>query len=414
MRYISIDGIEPGMVLARSVYDDSDRVLLGTANKLTQEFIDRLEKRGFQGLYIEDKLSRGIDIEETISAQLRNRGVKSLKECNIDEALNVAQCIVDEIVNSKSVSLDLIDLRTFDDYTYRHSINVAVLSIAIGMGLSLSYKDLVDLSAAAVFHDLGKLQTPPEILNKPARLTQREFEIMKEHPKFSYNLIKDRWDISAKTKVGVLYHHENEDGSGYPKGLHSDEIHLFAKIIHVADVYDALTAKRPYKEPYMLSDAAEYLMAGYGLLFDKNIVKVFLQYVPIYPKGTDVILSDGRNGIVVENTFNTLRPKVRLLDETEIDLSDVFTYGNITLRTSMQYMPDDFSLIRKFAPDDETADTAAAEQTEKEQSRFEKTIEDHRTEEISDTLIEKMEEQNDEMGIIEQIQLEMEKWEKKS
>lgn len=343
MRYITMDNIEPGMILAKSVFDEAERVLLGAKSVLTREFIQKLELRGFQGLYIDDELSKGIDIEETITVELRNRGVKSLKECNIDESLEVAKCIVDQIVNSKSISLDLIDLRTFDDYTYRHSVNVAVLSTVIGIGMSMKHKDLVDLCAAAIFHDLGKLQIPPEILNKPGKLTNEEYEIMKQHPILSYNLLKDRWDVSARTKVGVLYHHENEDGSGYPSGLHSSQILIFAKIIHVADVYDALTAKRPYKKPYALSEAAEYIMAHYGVMFAPEVVKAFLKCVPVYPKGMEIVLSDGRKGIVVKNTRNTLRPVVRLMDGTQINLNDALKYRNITLQADMDEVEPCFS-----------------------------------------------------------------------
>ncbi len=336
MRYVTIEKVEPGMILAKSVYDEADRVLLGAASIMTTDFIEKLTIRGFQGLYIDDEISKGIDIEETISVELRNRGVKSLRECNIDESLEVAKCIVDQIINSKTLSLDLVDLRTFDDYTFRHSVNVAVLCTVIGMGMSLKQKDLIDLCAAAIFHDLGKLQIPDEILNKPAKLTDEEYKVMKEHPILSYNLLKDRWDISARTKVGVLYHHENEDGSGYPSGLRSPQILLFAKIIHVADVYDALTAKRPYKKPYALSEAAEYLMAGYGSMFDKTVVDAFLKCVPIYPKGMEIVLSDGRKGIIVENTGHILRPVVRLMDGTQLNLNDGIRYCNITLQADVE------------------------------------------------------------------------------
>lgn len=336
MRYVTIEKIEPGMILAKSVYNEADHILLGAASVLNEDYIEKLTTRGFQGLYIDDEISSGIDIEETISVELRNRGVKSLQECNIDESLEVAQGIVDQIINSKTISLDLVDLRTFDDYTFRHSVNVAVLSTVIGIGMSLSHQDLLELCAAAIFHDLGKLRIPDEILNKPARLTPEEYEVMKQHPVYSYELIKGRWDISAKTKVGVLHHHENEDGSGYPNGLESSQIYLFAKIIHVADVYDALTAKRPYKQPYALSEAAEYLMAGYGTMFDKDVVDAFLKFVPIYPKGMEVTLSDGRKGIIVENTAHTLRPVIRLMDGTEIDLNDGTRYCNITLSSDIE------------------------------------------------------------------------------
>lgn len=342
MRYIPIDKAEPGMVLARSVFDDDDRVLLGAQSVLTEEFIHKLDFRGFQGVYIEDELSRGIEIREIIPAKLRNHGVKCLKECNIDGALEAAKDIVQQIAESKTISLDLLDLRTFDDYTYRHSVNVAVLSTVIGMGFHFKKTDLVDLCVSAIFHDLGKLQISPVLLNKPAKLTKEEYQIMKEHSKLSYELIKDRLDVSAKSKVGVLFHHENEDGSGYPKGLERKDIHLFAKIIHVADVYDALTSKRPYKNPYSVSEAVEYLMGGCDILFDREVVEVFLKCVPVFPKGMGIQLSDGRTGIVLENTVNSARPKVRLLDGQELDLSEP-RHQNLTISALEEEIELDYS-----------------------------------------------------------------------
>lgn len=331
MRYVPIEGAKEGMMLAQSIFDDSDRVLIGAYVELTKDYIEKLAARGYPGIYIEDELSKDIEIQDTISRQLRNNAVKSLKECNIDQAMDVAEAIVDEIISKKTISLDMVDLRSFDEYTYRHSVNVAVLATVVGMGKGLNSKELVNLCAAAIFHDLGKLEVATEILNKPGRLTEEEFEVMKQHPVMSYELIKSKWNISSTTKNAVLSHHENEDGSGYPNGLEREQIHLYAKIIHVVDVYDALTTRRPYKKPYSPAEAMEYLMGGCGILFDQKIVKVFLKKVPLYPKGATVALSTGETAIVVKNDKrNNLRPVVRLEDGTEMDLSE-WDYLNITI-----------------------------------------------------------------------------------
>ena len=332
MRYISIEYAKPGMMLARSVYDEADRVLVGAYNELTEDFITKLAKRGFPGVYIEDELSKDIIIQETISAELRNYAVRSLKECNIDATLDIAKAIVDQIMNSRVISLDLVDLRTFDDYTYRHSVNVAVLSTVIGSGMGMNSQELVDLCASAILHDIGKICIDKNILNKPGKLTSEEYDVIKTHARLSYDLIKEKWNISAKTKNGVLFHHENEDGSGYPLGLEKNNIHPFAKIIHVADVYDALITKRSYKKAFSLTEAIEYLMGGCDILFDRKVVETFLDYVPVYPKGITVLLSDGREAIVVENyKHSTLRPKVRLTTGEEINLSDETKNRNITI-----------------------------------------------------------------------------------
>lgn len=342
MRYVTIEKAEPGMVLAKSIYDDFSRVLLGAYSTLTIEFITKLADRGFPGIYISDTFSDDIEIDETITTELRNLGVQSLRNGDIDATIAVAKSIVEQIVSSKRISLDLVDLRTFDDYTYRHSVNVAVLSTVIGMKLMLNSVQLEELCIAAIFHDLGKLMIDQNILNKPGKLTVEEFGLVKEHSQFSYDILKDRWNISATSKSGVLSHHENEDGSGYPRGLRGSNIHLYGKIIHVADVYDALTSKRPYKKPYALSEAIEYLMGGGGTHFDKKVVEAFLSAVPIYPKGVSVYLSDGSEAIVVDNSKNTLRPIIRFLNGTEVDLSENMEYLKVTICSSSD-VEHDFS-----------------------------------------------------------------------
>lgn len=332
MRYISIEQAETDMVLARSVYDLNGRVLLSCNTGLTEEFIDKLIERGLPGIYIKDELTKDIEIQETITEELRNEGVEALEHGDIDKTLKIGKSIVEQLIKNPVVMLDLIDLRSYDDYTYRHSVNVAVIATVIGMNMQLSVNKLEELSMAAILHDIGKRKVPSEIINKPGKLTPEEFEQVRKHSEYGYEMIKQRIDISAKVKVGILSHHENEDGSGYPRGLKGEEIHLYGKIIHVADVFDALTAKRPYKKAFARSEAVEYLMGGCDRLFDEQVVRTFMKSVAIYPKGTQVKLSDGRNAIVVETTTNSLRPKVRLMDDgTDVDLSSLYDHRNITI-----------------------------------------------------------------------------------
>lgn len=322
MRYISLQDARPGMVLAYDLYDSFGRTLVGSNCELTEYYIQKLNDYGFDGIYIEDELSKDIEIKPAISPLLRASGLVCVREGNIDGCQNIAKKIVEEILERGVLSLDLADLRTYDDYTYAHSVNVAVFCCAIGMGMEMDEEDLTNLVTAALLHDLGKLQIPNEILNKPGRLTQEEYQIMKSHATLSYEYVSERWDLSAHIKTAVLFHHENVDGSGYPQGLEGSEQTLFTKILHVADVYDALISKRPYKKPYSPYEASEYLMGGCGIMFDHTVVDTLLKYVPLYPKGTEVKLSDGRVGIIYENSdMHNLRPIVRLMDGTLLDLA---------------------------------------------------------------------------------------------
>lgn len=321
MRYVPLQEAQPGMQLATEIFDSKGRTLVGTDIVLTANYIDRLMEYGYAGVYIRDELTEDIDIESAISPQLRIKGLECVRNMNIDGCVDVAKSIVEEILSKGKISLDMMDLRNYDDYTFGHSVNVAIICGVIGMGMGMDEKEMGQLVTAALLHDLGKLSIPTDILNKPDRLTREEYKRMQDHPVISYELVKDRIDISATVKVAVLFHHENVDGTGYPNGISGEEQTMLTKILHVADVYDALVSKRPYKEPYAPFEAIEYMMGGCGILFDQEVVDVLVKTVPLYPKGTNISLSDGRVGIVKENSGeHNLRPILRLTDGSDLDL----------------------------------------------------------------------------------------------
>lgn len=170
----------------------------------------------------------------------------------------------------------------------------------------------------------GKLNLPLDLLEKAGPLSEEEYETMKTHSELGYERLKENINISSKTKMGVYMHHENVNGSGYPLGLRGDQIYMFAKIIHIADVYDAITSERPYKKAQSPKEAIEFLMNNAGKMFQPEYVKAFITYIPVYPKGRNVILSDGNVAVVVENRqYHTLYPVVRRLSDGEtIDLAE--------------------------------------------------------------------------------------------
>lgn len=336
MRYIALCDVEPGMRLAYDLYDSFGRTLVGGNCELTTYYIDKLHEYGFDGIYIDDEISKGINVESVVLPQLRNEGLQCVREGDIDGCRRVAHQMVKDILERGVLSLDMTDLRIYDDYTYAHSVNVATICCVIGIGMEMKEENLTDLVTAALLHDLGKLQIPEEILNKPGRLTPEEYQVMKSHVTLSYELISERWDLSAQIKEAVFCHHENVDGSGYPNGTDGSGQTLFTKILHVADVYDALVSARPYKKPYCSYEACEYLMGGCGIMFEQKVVEVLLKFVPLYPKGTEVILSDGRRGIIYENSgIHNLRPMIRLMDGSMIDLMDKDTL-HLTLTVPLE------------------------------------------------------------------------------
>ena len=312
MRYVKTEHLEKGMVLVYTLYDNNEKVLLKANRKLTQNYINRIQQMEIMGLYVfeDDEITTHTP---TVSEQTRLKAIKSLKRLNIDDCIYIANNIVEEIRESDSMIVETINLSTYDNYTYTHSVNVDILSVILGVACGLRDDELKKLSQAALLHDIGKTCVPIEILNKPGKLTDEEFAEIKNHPRYGYNMLKDNHDISSVTRNAILSHHENEDGSGYPRALISDKIHLFAKIIHIADVYDALTTKRVYKDAMNPADALEYLMANAEKLFDKELLTIFMEYIAPYPLGVQVELSTGQKAIVVKNNRSMLsRPVVRL------------------------------------------------------------------------------------------------------
>ena len=320
MRYVKTEHLEKGMILVYTLYDNNEKVLLKANRKLTQNYISRIQQMEIAGLYVfeDDEIGEHIPI---VSEQTRLKAIKSLKRLNIDDCIFIANNIVEEIRESDSMIVETINLSSYDNYTYTHSVNVDILSVILGVACGLRDDELRKLSQAALLHDVGKTCVPIEIINKPGRLTDEEFTEVKKHPYYGYNMLRDNYEISSVARNAILSHHENEDGSGYPRGLTGDKIHLFAKIIHVADVYDALTTKRVYKEAMNPADAMEYLMANTERMFDKELVATFMEYVAPYPLGVQVELSTGQKALVVKNNRLMLsRPMVRLDGGATIDL----------------------------------------------------------------------------------------------
>ncbi len=337
MRYISCNDLKPGMILSNNLYDDNELILLKANTPLTQFFIERIKKLGYDGMYIYDEG----DVEyarQMVSDEIRIRAINKLKRLDINACMFLANDIVNEIRTSESLIIEQVSLSSYDNYTYVHSLNVDIMSVIIGIGMGLNNLELQKLSQGALLHDIGKCDIPKEILNKPSKLTHEEYEEMKKHPQYGLDHLrekeKDGEEIAAVVKNAVYSHHENWDGSGYPRGIAGENIHKFARIIHVADVYDALTAKRAYKDAMSPADAIEYLMANSGTMFDIDVVNTFLNYVAPYPIGCTILLSTGQQGVVLENNDKYLsRPKVRLEGGAVVDLMEKLNLTIVSILT---------------------------------------------------------------------------------
>ena len=223
-----------------------------------------------------------------------------------------------------------MEVRTYDDYTYYHSVNVGVLSGVIGLQSGIPHEDLEDLVMAGFLHDIGKVFIDPSIINAPRRLTEEEHIKMMDHPREGYDFLRQNFDFSEKVLLGVYEHHEWYDGGGYPAHKEGEEITKLARIIKAADVYDAMTSRRSYHEPYLPSDVLEYIMGRSGMEFDPAVVRTMVQELCVYPVGCEGELSNGERALVVENHRGYSLRKL-LSDESIVDLTGDRSAWNLTI-----------------------------------------------------------------------------------
>lgn len=330
MRYIKTDKLTPGMVPIRSIYDHSGRLLLAANHPLDMTIISALVRIDFPGLMIYDEYSDLEDYKSYCSESSRINAIGAMRDLSIDRVVYCVNAIVDELLKNDSILIDMADIRLYDHDTYEHSVDVCLLATACGVVAGLSDRQLRSLALGAMLHDLGKMSIPKSILNKPGKLTDEEWEIMKTHPQRGYDMLYTNELVPPQARACVLCHHENHDGSGYPNGLSGEDIPLPARIVHIADVYDAMCQKRAYKEKYDPVEVVEFIYAKTGTMFDPQVVNSFLRSVVIYPVGSDVTLSDGRQAHVIKNRASYVtRPVVCIKDTKEIlDLAmDPSTYS---------------------------------------------------------------------------------------
>ncbi|MGE5707811.1 MAG: HD-GYP domain-containing protein, partial [Bacteroidota bacterium] len=293
MKIIPIESLSAGMRLGRDLFGKNGVILLRRGVALTDSMIQSIRQLQYASIYVLDGIGDDVNLAEaeliqedrrqtvihvvkqTFIESLQSTKVSKNKGLDVNRIVAAAKEIVRTIMQNPGAVVALIDIKSFDEYTFQHSVNVCLLAVIIGKKLKLPTNNLEDLALGALLHDLGKMEIPSIILNKPGKLTEDEFDQVKNHPRAGFDATSGNPFISAHAKAVILQHHEKFNGTGYPKGLQGNNIHMNGRIVAVADVYDALTSDRPYRPRFLPHQALGMIQQGAGTQFDPNIVEAF-------------------------------------------------------------------------------------------------------------------------------------------
>ncbi len=361
MRKLYIEQLQEGMILARAIYNDRGDILLARGVKLSSNYIRALRSLGYYAVFVRDGADDDLDPPEVISEQVRVATYKHVRDLfavvqnvtmqhdregkqaalahlgdkaapQIAQLYRDVEQIIDEVMTADTLS-GVASLKTHDNYTFEHSVEVTVVGVMLGKRLYLPVQEMHQLALGCLCHDIGKTVVPPGVLSKPGRLTDEEFALVKQHPTAGYEAVQQFMGASDIIARHVVWqHHERQDGTGYPRGLRGDNrfggavesrfgrqfILPAAEIAAVADVYSALASDRPYrralKPPEIVATLGE--MAGSHL--NRELVRRFLSILPAYPMGTEVVVISqklqGHRGVVASTPSTDMqRPTIRIL-----------------------------------------------------------------------------------------------------
>lgn len=334
MRLVTTKSLKENDLLSKAVHHENGRVLVQARIPLSQRIINRLVELEVGYVYLEENDTKDIDVTNVITDQTRKKAVgtiktefteisnhyimgKSLDTLYLGKSFSeIVKNIITDIKKSDDIISILSDVFCHDSYIFTHSLNVTIYAIGLGRELGYTEKQLYEVGLGAILHDVGKMMIPSEILKKQEPLTDEEFAIIKCHSRAGFDLLRNAPNISLLAAHCAFQHHERMNGVGYPQGLSGDKIHPYAKILAVADVFDAVTSNRVYRTAMLPHEGLEVLYAGAGTLFDKKIVELFSKSIAIYPVGITVYLNDYRKGVVSkQNKYFGMRPVVRILEE---------------------------------------------------------------------------------------------------
>lgn len=333
---IRTDQAEAGMVVASDVYTSNNQLILTKGTVLDERMITRLRFYNIYGLFIHQKGNdEEITKEESYIETLRSTvEFKKFNRTYVETVNNVEDSFNDVIKGEAAFDIDLLladtdrilregrngahilemmhGIRDYDDITYVHSLNVSLICDIFAGWLKLSPEETRILTLAGLLHDIGKMLVPKEIIAKNGKLSEEEFEVVKSHSIKGYQVLKDQ-PVDIRVKYAALMHHERCDGSGYPNGFKADQIEEFAKIVAIADVYDAMTSNRRYRSAICPFDVVENFERDGFLKYDPKYLMTFMERIVESYLHNIVRLSDGREGeVVMINKLSLSKPVVRV------------------------------------------------------------------------------------------------------
>ena len=327
MQRLSNDFLRPEMIAAAEVLDPQGRVLIRAGGAIQESHIKALVDGGFKSAYVELPRFTAAVPDSLIGGDTQKEAVKLIRQvyedfrskAEVDSGpiRDFASRLVNQVVVNRTTVFETVDIRPIEDYLPGHVLNVAVLSILIGLKSEYTPTRLHELALGALLMDIGEMAVPQDILKKADKLTPAEMTEVKKHPELGFDGLRKKIRGLPTPAMHVAYqHHESFDGSGYPRGIAGSEIHEYARIAAVADMFDALLSDRPFRHYYLPSEAASILQLFAGKILDPEMVSRLLSQVALYPKGSLVQVDSGELAEVesVEHA-NPSRPKLRLLTD---------------------------------------------------------------------------------------------------
>ncbi|CAN7740156.1 HD-GYP domain-containing protein [Paenibacillus sp. LjRoot56] len=332
MKYVHLDSVESGQYLGRTIYASNGAILLSENVQLTVFMINTLNRIGVTMIYIKDPNLEDVEIPEILSDETKRlvmtqmgqtfASIQSGKDFNSRNVSMSINTLLDEIMKNRDVLVQLNDIRTQDNQMYIHAMNVCMMAVLIGMNMGMNATQLKDLAMGALLHDIGKVEL----------LTDDESEDPRRHHTWrGFELLKNKREFNLLIAHVAFQHHEALNGEGVPRGIMGDDIHLYAKITAVANMYDNLLFDMSAGRRKLPHEACEYMLALAETKLDRDVLIQFLKIVSIYPTGTSVRLTNRETGVVVgQHRGLPTRPIIRivkqdatdkLLDIKEIDLA---------------------------------------------------------------------------------------------